>query len=193
MFYAIATLVDPEENSELQATWERIIEVCQAKQVQPTRMPHLSWHVSMDYDPLGLDDFLKHFLPSLKPFEIHTTGVGIFSGPQPVVYLPVVKTRTLVDIHEKLWKGINPLTKSANHFYSPDVWVPHITVAYENFLHENICEVINELATKPLETTVKFDHLAVIFRDGDRLGQKNRYNLSEVGRLKPGQEAPKRK
>lgn len=193
MFYAVATLVNPLENSELRATWERINEICQAQQVQPTRMPHLSWHVSMDYDPVALDDFLKHILSSLKPFEIHTTGVGIFSAPQPVVYLPVVKTRALLDLHEMLWKGVSPLTQSGNRLYSPDVWVPHITIAYESSLLENICGVIDELAVKPLETTLKFDHLAVIYRDGDQLGQKDRYDLSEVGRLAPGQEAPKGK
>jgi 2'-5' RNA ligase len=147
----------------------------------------------MDYDALALDGFIKHILPSLKPFEIHTTGVGIFSSEQPVVYLPVVKTRAIVDLHEKLYRGINPLTHSPNRFYSPEVWIPHITIAYEDSLLENICGVINELVTKPLETAMRFDHLAVIFRDGDRLGQQERYNLDGVGKLKPGQEAPKRK
>ena len=190
MFYAVATLVNSFENSKLQATWERINEICQAQQVQSTRMPHISWHVSMDYDSVALDDFIKRILPSLEPFEIHTTGVGIFSGEQPVVYLPVVKTRAIIDLHEKLYKGIYPLTHSPNRFYAPEIWIPHITIAYENSLLENICGVINELATKPLEMTIKFDHLAVIFRDGDRQGQQERYNLSGVWKLKPGQEAP---
>jgi 2'-5' RNA ligase len=193
MFYAVATLVNPSENSELQATWKWIFKVCQAQDVQPTRMPHLSWHVSMDYDAAALDDFLKHILPSLEPFDIRTTGVGIFSGEHPVVYLPVVKTRKIVELHELLFKGINHLTGSPNRFYNPDVWIPHITVVYESSLMENICGVINELARKPIETTLRFDHLAVIYRDGDVLGQQERYDLNQVENFKPGQEASKKK
>mgnify|MGYP003577161004 CR=1 FL=1 len=68
----------------------------------------------------------------LSPFEVIVEGVGFFEAPSKVVYLKVLKTDELIELHKKI---NNSLAKCCEHlfeFYTPENWIPHITLAMDD-------------------------------------------------------------
>jgi 2'-5' RNA ligase len=175
MFFSVATLVDFSRNAEAKESWNRVKVISQIEGFALSPMPHISFHVAMDYDLPVVNASLIEITGRFQTFVMRASGVGVFSGIQPVVYFPVVKTRKLLDLHEEIWNGLKDATKSANMFYAPDDWMPHVTMAYQKADAYNICDVIGRLIKEHIEFEFLVDHLAIIYRDREELGQKGTF------------------
>jgi 2'-5' RNA ligase len=175
MFFSIATLVYFTRNDETINSWDRVVKISQRDCFDLSPIPHLSWHVAADYDLALVEEALLDITSHAKPFIMHASGLGIFSGIQPVFYFPVVKTKQLLDLHEEIWNRVHAATKSANLYYAPEQWIPHITMAYQKADSYNLCDVVGGLINERIEFELLVDHLAIIYRDQDELGQKGKF------------------
>ncbi len=95
-----------------------------------SRYPHLSYHVAESYDDSRLEAALPRVLRGVAPFKVNTTGLGIFSGEQLVLFIPVVRTAELSKLHAALWEAAGPTATRLVDVYGPATWMPHITLAY---------------------------------------------------------------
>jgi 2'-5' RNA ligase len=91
--------------------------------------PHLTLMVCQDLNLEGLRSRLPEFIASHPPLPVSFTGVGIFNGPYPVVYLSVTLNRALLDLHANFWKTISPYNHGESSYYRPGMWVPHVTLS----------------------------------------------------------------
>jgi 2'-5' RNA ligase len=114
------------------------------------------------------------------PFVVLTAGIGVFTGPMPVLYLALVKTRMMIDIHEMLWREMAPLSNLVNEYYSPPRWVPHITLAIRDITPLNLACAMEGLLSYPFEMEIFVDNLALIYQVGDYDGVKVKYNFPLV-------------
>ncbi len=177
MVYAVATIFDLDEMVSNNLAWKAVADVMQKAGVEITPLPHFSWHVASDYDFSALDEYFAELVQGFDPFPIHITGMGIFTGPAPVLYLPVTKTPQVTELHSVIWSGIEPLSSGTNPNYDPHKWIPHITLTDESAGDDAICKVINELASLPMDMRMVIDHLAVIYRDNRSSGIRSSYRF----------------
>jgi 2'-5' RNA ligase len=79
-----------------------------------------------------LKDELSNLSVVLYPFEIIVEGFGFFEAPSKVVYLKVLKTDELINLHKKINNSLAICCENLFQFYTPENWVPHITLAMDD-------------------------------------------------------------
>jgi 2'-5' RNA ligase len=105
------------------------------------------------------------------PFTLHTFGLGLFSGDNPVLYLPIVKTIEMIQLHQNLWNQIQFYGKDVKLYYSPKLWVPHITLAFKDLTKANLACVVNTIAFESIELFVEVENLALGVYENDRASE----------------------
>lgn len=94
--------------------------------------PHMSWLGVSDLNFRHVGEILTVFAQTITPIHLLATGFGIFSGLTPVLYLPVIKTVELLQIHRDLWDRLKGELSGEVRQYRPDQWLPHISLFYFN-------------------------------------------------------------
>jgi 2'-5' RNA ligase len=97
----------------------------------------------------------------------HVFGLGIFSGDRPVLYLPIVKSQAMIDLHNQIWERLGSLADRANGYYSPAFWLPHITLAINDLRRENLACALESVAFEPVELTISVDNLILVVQKGN--------------------------
>jgi 2'-5' RNA ligase len=174
---AIASLLNMQANQRIQHMWDLLDANCGLSEMKLTPLPHFTWQSAEGYQLDIAEPALQRTIARLSPFVVLTAGVGIFTGPMPVLYLALVKTRIMIDIHEKLWRELAPLGNLTNEYYSPTRWVPHITLAIRDITPQNLACAMEGFLYYPLEMEIVVDNLAVIYQIGDYDGVKVKYNF----------------
>lgn len=90
--------------------------------------PHFSWHVAEDYDENGLKSKLAELASKTPPITVRTAGLGLFTGENLVLHIPVIRNAQLCELHQTIWELADQYAQQSNPFYAPDLWLPHITI-----------------------------------------------------------------
>ncbi len=179
---AIASLLDPDADQKTRNVWQILEEKCGLFEIKTAPFPHFSW--------FGCDDLLwgparqkiKSISRSLPSFTVRTTGYGLFTGPVPVLYIALAKTMDLTEVHDKLWRRLEKYFIGVNELYTPEQWVPHITIAHGDLTPENISCAIRELAFVPSEFEITVNNLSIIYLNQEGVGVKDRFDLAVKGK-----------
>lgn len=91
-------------------------------------LAHFSYHVSTDYDTEQLLPLLEQTTWQMEPFVVQVSGLGVFTGAEPVIYATIVRSRQLAKLQEALWDLADRCCPAPHELYHPDNWVPHITL-----------------------------------------------------------------
>ncbi len=177
---AIATLLEFSANSKTERTWQRLERECGLSGIKIAPMPHLSWQVAEDYDLEKINSVLKDVAEKIPPFFVQGIGLGIFTKEIPVLYYALMKTKALIEIHQRLWEGVSECADGLQQVYSPDTWIPHITLAYKDVIPDKLACAVMDLAFQPLHLEIVVDHFAAIYLDGTDFGMK--FNVAFNGR-----------
>jgi 2'-5' RNA ligase len=96
-------------------------------------LPHVTLHAAQGYDVESVKARVVSLGRSLPPFEIVTTGVGIFPGSPTYIYLSVVRSPRLTVLQRSVVEEISHHCTGAESVWMPQRWMPHITLAmFEN-------------------------------------------------------------
>jgi 2'-5' RNA ligase len=169
--HGIVSLLDEPHYLQVQDLWRSLETECGLDEILLTPMPHFSWHLAANYDFASLEKILVEVVAETKPFTVYTSGLGVFSGPAPVVYISVVKPIALAEFHQRLWDRVNPVAREASPFYDPSAWVPHITLAYGDVSQPSLCCALEMLAFKEFRWEIRVDHLASVYQDVGEVGK----------------------
>ncbi len=143
---------------------------CGLKDVYVTPLPHFSWQVAEDYDWDALEGVLQNIAADVKPFTIHTGGLALFTGANPVVYIPVIRTAELSRIHQMIWERLAPVSVGACPCYAPSFWMPHISLAYNDVTPETLNCILNRLAFQTYNWAIEVDNITLIYEPEDTVG-----------------------
>jgi len=174
---AIASLLNMQANKQVKAMWDLLDANCGLTEMKQTPLPHFTWQSAEDYRLDIIESALPKIAARFKPFPVITAGIGIFTGQVPVLYLALVKTQTMIDIHRCLWDELAHLGSRVNEYYSPERWVPHITLAIRDIDSRNLACAIDGLMFHPFEIDIMVDNLAVIYQVGHFDGVKMKINF----------------
>jgi 2'-5' RNA ligase len=165
---------------QVEDLWERLDALYSLRGIRVTPYPHFSWQIAEDYDFTRLEPALRAIATTAEPFRVFTTGLGIFSGPRPVIYIPLVKTSALMSFHTMVWELCQPAGRNASPFYHPQSWIPHISLAYSDVHEQNIAAVMQDLAFQSFNWDLRVDNIALIYESDGTTGTL-RYNFPFEG------------
>lgn len=175
--YALTTLFDLESDINFACMWQKLKNKCNLVPANEVSFVHLSWQGASAYQVEPAKNIIHNISTQTRSFKVGVSGVGIFTGPEPVLYLNVVKNRALMDLHDTLWGKLSPFAEGFNAYYEPNDWVPHITLVYGMLLPEDLSCAVTELMYEPFSFELPIDNLALIFlRDGS-VGIDSRFDL----------------
>ncbi len=180
--YAIVSLLDEPANQQVEAIWNKLERECGLAGIKITPYPHFSWQVADDYQLDPLRTSLREMAETSSPVKVLCAGLGIFTGPEPVIYIHVVKNEQMFLYHRALWEKTALLAIKPSLYYSPDTWVPHITLAHSDVDSEKLACALRDLAVEDLAWELTITNLALVCQIGDEIGQlKDRFDFPQLG------------
>jgi hypothetical protein len=171
--HGIVSLLDEPNYSKVEKLWLDLELECGLKGIKVTPIPHFSWQVAMDYDLDLLRPVLQEIAASAMPFKAHTTGVGIFSGPKPVVFINVVKTDAMMRFHKLVWEKTSHTARGISPLYGPQSWIPHITIAHTDMVWPSVSCAIQKLVYQPFNWEIKVSSISVISQAEGLVGEES--------------------
>ncbi len=169
--YAVISQLDPNSAETVSQIWRRLCMACGVKEIYNLPTPHFTWFLAEDMEIYKATPILEQIAMDADPFTLHTFGLGLFSGKNPVLYLPIVKTVKMIQLHQAIWDQIQAYGKEAKLYYSPKLWVPHITLALKDLTKENLACAVNTIAFEPIELFVEVENLALVAYQNDRASE----------------------
>lgn len=169
--HGLASLLPQPYYAQVEALWQEMEEQHGLTGIRVTPYPHFSWQIAQDYDPEKLERSLQRIADRTPPFTVRTTGLGLFSGLHPVLFIPVIKDAGLVRLHEIIWQELQDAAQGLSPYYSPSAWVPHISLAYEDLTPTNIGPILQSLLPRPFNWEMTIDNLAFIYEPDGEIGE----------------------
>ncbi len=166
MASGLVALLDPEHENAVRSIWSDFEQKLGVPGGSRTPIPHFSFHVAEGYDLDVLDDRVAAFARQHHPFVIQTSGLGIFTGQLPVMYINVVRDVRLSAYHGELWEQVTPLATGAQSYYHPSQWQPHITIAQGDITDEQFPDAIRMLYPRSFQWTIQVERLALLQDSG---------------------------
>jgi 2'-5' RNA ligase len=96
--------------------------------------------------------------------------MGVFTGYAPVIFIPVVKSPELVELHRRVWEALDPVTTGGSFYYSPEMWVPHISIAYADVTEKNMGPVMQTLGFRSYNWEFQADNFIFIYEPAGTTG-----------------------
>jgi len=177
--FAIATLLDPYSDSLTRNFWQLLEKDCGLAGINTTPLPHFSWQGADDYSVDEVEQNLNEITSQLAPFSVRTAGLGLFTGSVPVLYLALVKTALLIEVHRTIWEMIGPLGTGLNRHYSPDLWMPHITIAYQDLTADNLACAVKNLIFVPVDLEIRVNQLALLYQIDSDTGVRSSFRFGK--------------
>ena len=176
--YAIITELASESAGEIEQIRAAALTGC-GPDPAPLQLPlHLSWQGAESYYLDEVEVRMRTIAKTFGPITTRIDGVGFFTGVEPVVYLSVTRTPELSALNATLWEALSPLSRSVNHYFSPDEWVPHISILYgKPEMKEAIACMVSNLIAAPLRIEIKLDHIYLGYFRNDDHGVQFRFPL----------------
>lgn len=163
---AVVSLLDEKSDHTVRELWKALEQTFGLQGIYAAPFPHFSYHGSAEYDDDKVHPLLHQVAKDTDPFMARVSGYGIFSGPRPVLYLPVVRNMALSNIHQALWSALSSFADSTNFYYQPKMWMPHISLAYGDLSLEMLPEVVRFLGERRLDLEIPIDNLALVYAKG---------------------------
>ncbi len=176
---AIASLLDPIADQQIRNLWQLLEDKCGLYEIKTAPFPHYSWFGCEDLQWKPVRQKLNKISRSLDSFSVRTSGFGLFSGPVPVLFVSLVKTPELMEIHRKIWGSLEKYLIGASELYSPERWIPHITIAHGDLTPAKLYCAVQNLAFQPLEFEIKVNNISIIYHNEEGVGIKDRFDLLE--------------
>lgn len=156
----IGTDLDQLHADRVRELWKILQEECGSRSIRMTPVPHFTWQIAEHYETERVKDILLEITSHLPPFRVFTTGLGLFTGTFPVIYIPVIKNAAMIALHEMLWERTKPIRSGASDYYSPLLWTPHITLSYDDENSERTTCALKRIATMSFNWELPVDNLS---------------------------------
>jgi 2'-5' RNA ligase len=169
--HGLVTLLPQPHYAQVESIWDALEARFDLRGIRVTPYPHFSWQIGEHYPEAELRAALEEIAARTPPFTATTTGLGLFSGPRPVIFIPVVKSPALTALHRALWERLLPICQGGSPYYSPENWVPHISLAYDDVTPGRLGPVMEYLAFETYNWEMTVDNIAFIYEPAGATGQ----------------------
>ena len=164
---SILSLIENSENSEICRIMNAIRPSLIDKKPLIWKYPHITWHSAEEYQLPILENYLQVLSDNWVRTKIRVTGIGMFTGKTQVLYLPVIKTPSLVQMQKQVYKFCKPISTKASRFFHPEIWIPHITIISNPNEQCSIPDAVHTLSEMKVDFEVEIYNLALGQYTGD--------------------------
>jgi hypothetical protein len=161
---AVFSFLDSKHSQLVKDLWAELARKFSIREFQATPAPRISYQVAGHYNVKSLEAVLRRFAASKTSFQIRAGGLGIFPGPHPVLYIPVVRSPELTKFHEALWQEISSTGSDFLDYYDPAHWVPHITIGMNEMNKDNLSQIVPFLAERNFIWEITIDNIALSYK-----------------------------
>jgi 2'-5' RNA ligase len=158
----VVSLLDSKHYQQVEELWAELAREFAVRGVYVSSRPHITYHIATCYKVKALESVLRQFAASKTSFKVRTGGLGIFTGPQPVLYIPVVRSPELTQFHEALWREILNTGSGIEDYYHPAHWVPHITVGIGDMNKDNLSQIVRFLVERDFNWEITVDNVVLV-------------------------------
>ena len=159
----IASVLAAVDSERIRSLWSVLEVEFGLTRVRICPLPHVTFQAARRYDVELLNRIAEDLASKLRPVRVLASGLGIFPGPHPIVYLPVVRTPELSRFHVALWSAAAVAAKDGlDDYFHPAKWVPHITLAQGDVRPDGVGAIVQRLGREELEWDVTLDNLSII-------------------------------
>ena len=169
--HSLVSLLDDSHYKMVEDIWRELETKFGLTGIKVTPFPHFSWQVVEDYDWDIIAEKMKEISENISPFIIRTSSLGIFSGKSLIIFIAITKDLDLINHHETIFNTIEPVSKGIVPYYHPNVWVPHISLAYTDVTENNIGAIMKFLAFRNFNWEIEIDNLTLIYEPTGSIGQ----------------------
>jgi 2'-5' RNA ligase len=180
MMFAIASILSAFPREKTKSLWTALELQCGLVGIQVAPLPHFSWQVAEYFEKEKVYQILSNFSRSITPFIVKTAGLGIFTGLDPVMYLPIVKSQKIFEIHAWLWEYLSPYANGVNPYYEVSEWIPHITLASNDATPQNLACAVADLSSMDLQFEILVNNFALIYKIGEESGIERQFGFGSV-------------
>lgn len=181
--HGVVSLLDDAHWQAVSGIWDELEQTCGIKRLREIiPYPHVTYHGAEEYDFDQLDGALTRLAATSASFVVPTSGVGIFTGAKPVLYLAVVRTPELTRYQQAVWAALAEarMDMSTVDLYHPDRWVPHVTLAQHDLDATTLPQVVRLLSGRALAWDVTISNIEVLRHPkGGRAEVWRRYALEQ--------------
>jgi 2'-5' RNA ligase len=174
----IVSLLDDKHYQLVEDLWGELAREFGVQGVYITPYPHFSYHVAARYNVESLAPIIERITSNITTFHVRTGGLGIFTGAIPVIYIPVVRSLELTQLHEVLWQEISPTAFGAQEYYHPGQWMPHITTGFGDINKENLPSIVGWLNERDFNWEITVNNIAFIQDTGTEQVLKARFEIT---------------
>lgn len=160
--HGIVTLFDDDHAALVWRVWRELGERFDVHGIDVTPHPHISWQSADRYDLPALHERLAELAATLAPLTLRTTGLAAFTGPHPVLYVPVVRSAELSAAHLRIWQALRPIGHDIRRHTAPALWVPHVSLGHNDIDLPTLGAIVQRLAARRFEWTIPATNLALI-------------------------------
>lgn len=171
--YSIASIFSNQDKT----IWQSLNKTCEYDGMQKTAIPHFSWQSAESYQFDLVRAELGKISAEVAPFSFKTSGVGIFSDKRKIIFLIIVKNRVLLDMHEMIWNRTLQFSEQASLHYSPENWIPHITLNLNELTDEQFRCSVDELTQKPMNYEFEVHEFGLLYLTPTSSGIDSLYPL----------------
>jgi 2'-5' RNA ligase len=159
----VVSFLDPKHHQLVKDLWAELAREFAVTKVYQAPEPHFSYQLARHYKIKSLGSVLRQIAASKTPFEVRTAGLGIFTEPHLVLYIPVVRSPELMQFHEALWQEISSTASGIEEYYHPSRWIPHITLGIGDINKDNLSRIVHFLAERDFNWEITIDNIGFVY------------------------------
>ena len=158
----VVSLLDTEASAKVEQLWAEL-ERTFALNYARVAYPHFTYHLAETYDHTRLIPVLRDLSRHATPLRVTTSGLGIFTGERPVLYIPIVRDAALTRFHAQVSQAVAPYATGAHdHHYGAPHWMPHLTLAVEDLTPDMLPHVVRMLVSRAFIWSIIVSNLALV-------------------------------
>ena len=158
---AVVSKLDQDHDVRIEGLWHKLEQrfgLCG----MTISFPHFTYHASERYNPLVIEQALQRVAAHTDSFTVMTEGLAIFTGAAPVLTIPIVRSPQLNLFHCALYQELAECAIGTSLYYTPERWMPHITLAIGDLHNDTLAEAVRWLSERTFTWTIAIDNLILI-------------------------------
>ena len=181
--HGIVSLLDEQHSKRVQDVWAILERRLGLRGIYATPYPHLSYHVAEHYEVDLLKPILRQVAANTPPFEVVTTGLGIFiTGLNPLLYITVARSPRLSELNAALWPILSSFSAGIVEYYHPEQWVPHLTLSQGDITRDDLADAVRQLSQLDVTWRFAIDNIALLYDEEETRQDIIQYQFRLVGK-----------
>ncbi len=151
MVYALEMFFDKRSENKILEYFKKSKYLTDVKSV-----PHITLAIFNDINIEKSNNKLRNFCLDNKKFNLYFSNLGLFTAPNPCIFLSPVATEKLLNLNKEIYNIFSEYSTDGFEYYKPCNWVPHCAVD----ITKDKDDIINSLnyflkEFKPFEVTIE--------------------------------------